>query len=355
MACTPLVGRTLDAVSPRLMTLAGAAIMAAGFWLVSLAQAFWQVAALYCTLIAVGAAFAGLLPAQTVVLRRLPKNAGAILGVMVLGLSLGGGLLALALAPLLETFGWRPTFALAGLVILIVVVPLAWIFLDGKAGRGARGHGAPDASAPAAGDTPLMTTRQTFMSPSFWTVLVGFLSLTLVSSAVQPNVVAVAVDAGLTATQGAYLVSVMGLTAALGAPGIGWVADRIDPRTVFAGVAVALALALAAIVWVPLLFIPAIAVVGFAAGGGQPLLGVLILGRFGPGNFPRVQGLVIPLLLPALTGPALAGWIRDRTGSYDLAFLALIPLMAVSVLVISCAKALGRPRAAAPIAAQPVA
>jgi MFS family permease len=342
---TPVVGRLLDTLSPRLTAIGGALMMGAGLWLASAARSFWLVAVPYATLVAVGAAAAGMLPAQTVALRKFPEKAGRNTGLILLGLSLGGALLPLVLAPAIARFGWRTAMALSGVTIVSVIVPLAWFFLDGQwAPRVAVGTGEGGFPQQA------LTTKAIFSNGDLWRILAGFLPLTFVNAALQPNVVAIGVDSGISPATAAYLVSILAVSAAVGAPIVGSLADRIDLRLVYAGLSAVIASALLVLVATPRLLFPAVAVIGLAGGGGLPLLGVLIVRRFGLVNLPRVQGLIVPLLIPAYAAPALAGWIHDRTGSYSNAFVLLALLLVPGILAICTLNLANRVRTTLPTA-----
>jgi len=62
----------------------------------------------------------------------------------------------------------------------------------------------------------------------------------------------------------------------------------------------------------------------------------LIGAAFGRYRFGRMIGLMNPVMLPIrVLGIPYAGWIFDRTGSYQIAFLTFIGLCAVSILVLA--------------------
>jgi cyanate permease len=76
-------------------------------------------------------------------------------------------------------------------------------------------------------------------------------------------------------------------------------------------------------------------VVGFAGAAVFPLLGVIIMRGFGARAFARVLGALMPVIVIVNAfGPFLTGWVRDVTGSYEVAFASCIALMVVSGLVV---------------------
>jgi MFS family permease len=318
----PLAGRALARRPPRMIVVGGALLMTAGFLVAALAPAFWMVASLYATVIAVGAAFSGLLPAQTVALRRFPDRAGAIGGMLALALSLGSALSPLAIAPALAVFGWRPVFAAAGAVLSAVAIPLAWFCLP----KGA-GPVRPSTTLDVALLDPGLqsnTTKVLLGTPAFWLVLAITLPLITVAIAIPPNIVAIASDAEIGLTKAGYLVSAMAVGSAIGGVILGSLADRIEPKLTFVLVSTLMFGALGMVALSPNhLMTPGLVLFGLASGGIMPLFGVIVLRRFGQRDFPTVQGLITPFFIPAFLGSAVAAWIRDLTGSYALALVVL--------------------------------
>ena len=108
----------------------------------------------------------------------------------------------------------------------------------------------------------------------------------------------------------------------------GSLGDRLDHRILF-WIALAfmsasmVILQLDASIWVLTLGVVAL---GLAGGGLLPLLALIFGARFGVASFGRVMGLVMLSLTLGATGPLLAGWLYDLTGSYDAVFILFLVL-----------------------------
>jgi MFS family permease len=73
------------------------------------------------------------------------------------------------------------------------------------------------------------------------------------------------------------------------------------------------------------------AVGGLALGGFLPVWGALIGVCYGRAAFGRVMGLMAPAMGPLNWAVfPFTGWIRDSTGSYDLAFAAFLVAIALA-------------------------
>jgi MFS family permease len=338
--CAPAVGWLIARYSARPVIVAGAIAMALGFALIANATAFWQIIVLYGTLIGLGVGLAGMLTGQTVAIQCFPAHAGAAGGLMMLGVSLGSGIMPGVIPPVLEAIGWRDTFLALAAVLAFGAVPMA-LFLRVPS----RGAAAPLAEDQTTDGGPASPLR----SSAFWFILLGILPVIIALGAIQSNLVAIGADVGISLSTASYLVTVTAVGAALGGVGVGWLADRFDPRLVYSGVAAAVILPMLALIGQRdfIVFAAALGLFGFACGGAFPLMGVLIVRTFGADRFPQVFGLIAPFLIPAVAGPVASAGIRDATGSYDLAFGMTAALMLPGVFAIWRLAAVRQPAAGA--------
>jgi MFS family permease len=73
-------------------------------------------------------------------------------------------------------------------------------------------------------------------------------------------------------------------------------------------------------------------------GGPIPLLPAIQADYFGTKAFATVRGLMaIGYTIPGVLGPWFAGWICDRTGSYNLAFVIFSILSACAIPIMMMA------------------
>jgi cyanate permease len=80
----------------------------------------------------------------------------------------------------------------------------------------------------------------------------------------------------------------------------------------------------------------ALALQGFASGAFIPMHPYLNSRYFDAAINSQVTGAQMPLFLPlGLAGAPLAGYVYDRTGSYDVVLLALVLVLAVAALLVA--------------------
>jgi MFS family permease len=327
---SPIVGNCLERFPARWSVTLGGAALAAGFLLGSIAHSFWQIIALYASILALGAAFTGLLPAQSVAVRILPHKAGTLSGVITLGISTGGIIMPGILTGPVAAFGWRPAFLITGAIVLVTIVPSAWFLLRDFGERGAAAHGRATASG---NEATQYSTRAILGKLAFWVPLMGVVPAMFVVGTVLTNAVAIAADSGIAIGVAGYLVPAIAAGGAIGSIGLGWLCDRFDYRWVFGLTAAATVLALLLLLGHigPLPMALAFAVVGVVAGGVFPVVGVMVVRGFGPLVFARIMGIMMPPLIIAMAvAPVIAGWVRDSTGSYNAAFAYCAGLMLFS-------------------------
>jgi MFS family permease len=327
---SPIVGNCLERFPARMSVTLGGIALTAGFVLGSMAHAFWQIIALYAGVLSLGAAFTGMLPAQSVAVRLLPHKAGTLSGVITLGISTGGIIMPIVLTGPVAALGWRPAFLITGAIVLVTIVPSAWFLLRDRGEWGVAMHGA--AGAPGNEAAPI-STRAIFGTLAFWVPLMGVVPAMFVVGTVLTHAVAIAADSGIAIGVAGYLVPAIAAGGAVGSVGLGWLCDRMDYRWVFGTTAAATVLALLLLLGHvgPLPMALAFTVVGVVAGGVFPVVGVMVVRSFGPLAFARIMGMMMPPLIIAMAvAPVIAGWVRDRTGSYNADFASCAGLMLLS-------------------------
>jgi MFS family permease len=169
----------------------------------------------------------------------------------------------------------------------------------------------------------------------FWAIVLTFSMIMHCNGAVLTNMVPMARDRGLTAMEGAMVLSLSAGMAVLGKLVFGWIADHIDTR-----IAVWISIAfqfMGAIFFLQedsiLMMRIAGASFGFGMGGVVPLWGSLIGEVFGRENFGTIMGSMSPCMVPiSMTGLPLAAYIFDVTGSYTIAFRMHLVIYVIAAL-----------------------
>ncbi len=336
----PSIGRAVDRGSIRAVLLLGAAALSAGFLALSRVAELWQFYLVFGLLISLGMALLGGIANTALVAAWFVRRRGTALGISQIGVSISGMVMAYVTSWLVVLVGWRGTAVAFGVVPIVVLMPLIWsLVVSRPEDRQLQPDGGP--RRPREPEAPIARTEWTIgralRERSVWIIalVVGlnFAGTSTVILQIYPH----ATDLGYSATQAATVLSVMAGMAALGKPLFGWLADRYDRRGCMWGAIVFQAIGLYGIMNAAthVSLLGSGALFGLGYGGVLPLWGVLLCALYGREEFGRIIGLMGPMMIPFQTlGIPFAGWVFDRTGSYDGAFLTFLGLYAASALML---------------------
>ena len=354
----PFLGQALDRGSIRNIMCLGAILTAIGFFAASQIDALWQFYAVMGTFLAVGVMSVGGIAGTTLVANWFSERRGTALGISGIGISLSGVAMAPLATLLIGAIGWRSTFLVYAAVPLVVVLPLVWLVVVNRPeemGLEPDGAQTPRAAAPSpAVESAVLHTPEhgdlsvrldsgwsiwsALRDRNLWVIAVAIALNSCTNGAMLTHIIPHATDIGFEPLAAAWVLSCIAGFGVVGKVLFGWAVDRIDKRvalwcaTGLQGLGVALILNAEQY---PLLLLSG-SVYGLGMGGMVPLSGALIGAAFGRDRFGRAIGAMNPVMLPIrVLGIPFAGWIYDRTGSYDIAFLTFIGLCSLSILVLA--------------------
>ena len=352
----PLAGRAVGIYPIRNVMLFGAVVLALGFLGVSLAPSWWMVLALYAVAGSMAMA-AYSLSCNALVVNWFSRKRALALGVALFGMSISGAILTPLAGWSIASFGLRPTYQAYACLVLLLTPLIVWLAVTRPSDRGLYPDGDPAPERPeAAGGGaggPLASTRELLGSVPLWLISAACGLVFFGATGLLTHFVAFATeDRGIDPLQATGLVSTLFIGAALGKLLFGWLSDTLSERPAFAiallccGTATAGLLATASY--------PALAasafLYGLGFGGITPLQAALVARGLGLRNFAPAMGLTGPLMLPfQITGPPLAGLIRDLQGSYEPALWIFLGALAASAAAMALLRLPGgEPAAAAP-------
>jgi MFS family permease len=347
----PVGGYLVDRFGPRRMMFIGVGIMGFGFLWMSVVDSLFIFYAVYLLLISVGMSIGIRVPALVAPTNWFVRKRGIALGISTSGVGLGG-LIVPVLGWLIISLGWRPTAAIAGLLIWAVGIPLASVMRhrpeqygllpDGRIAERRREWVERDSkvaevSAPTENDVEAaFSIVGALQTPVFWLLSVVFGLRQLIIGAIGLHQVPFLVGIGISPQMAATVLGMTALTSILGRLGFGWLADRIAKRFVMAitiGLAAIGPLILAYVTeWWHLIFFVVIYGVGW--GGGATLMSVVRAEYFGRRAFGTISGMMdFVQMFGLILGPVFAGFVYDVTESYYLAFMVFAVSGALGALI----------------------
>lgn len=321
------LGALADRRGPKAPLALTCVLAGAGFALVSIVNALWELYLLVGVAAGIGMSGFYVLSIATAV-RWFPAQRGLAVAIVLTGYSLGvmtGGPLA---AVLIGHLGWRVAYAVLGTGLIVVggIASLVVAFPPAAEITGTR-----TASALSG-----MDLREALRDPRLWLFAVSWLLQGSVLMMMSVHVVSYAKDSGLPLEVAAFALTAYGLGSVVGRMISGAAADRAGT---VATMRVCYVIQIAGLA--PLLLVSSpwalLGLVGaFGAGmlGADAVFSKAVADVFGLRAIGAIVG-VLSLIwrLGAALGPAAAGFLRDATGSYAIPFgAAPLVVLASSVL-----------------------
>ncbi len=322
-----LAGVLIDRLGPRQVT-------RVGVWLVGLSlvgmgamSRLWQYY-LLCFTEVLGYVMTGPIPNQVLVANWFQSKRGRAMGYAYLGLGLGGGVSPLLAHWLIEHFAWRRAFEIVGILILMVLVPVAqWITRSTPGELGLVADGSRDPIESMTNGVPSQgEIAKALGTANFWLILAGCTFTIGVIGTITQHLILFLKDQGYSAGMASRVSACVVLSSLPGRVVVGYFSDRYCKKNVMALFYLVLGLA------TPLLFMTTrpvalwgfAIVFGFAMGADYMLIPLVTAECFGLNSLGKLLALIVMgYSVGQWLGPVLAGWIFDTYRTYDLAWLAL--------------------------------
>lgn len=330
---SPIAGKYMDKISLRNMIIFGILCMAVGLTVIAHATEYWMIIAMYATLLPLALVMCGSLSSQTLISRWFVEGRGMALGISSLGSSIGGLLLPAMITALIASFTWNKALLILALAIITILLPLNFLILSREpkpqeASKPSKTQASTDQTAVI---EPKWTTAMMLKEPMFWLPILGFIPIMGAFSGVQFNFGAYMNELRLDQSIAAQLIMSLAVGQVVGKLIMGALGDKFDHRVLYWLLAVSISFAMFMFMGSPSIFelYLGAALLGFAAGGTLPMMPIIYASRFGTRSMGSVLGFVTLFLVVGSFGSLFAGYIYDKTQSYETAFVifALLPII----------------------------
>ncbi len=333
-----LGGRHTDKKGPRAVVSIGAALLTAGFFLASLAESLTTLYISYGVLCGFGIGYANISP-MAAAMRWFPDRRGLVSGILVMGFGLAAFVLGSAASQIIASMGWPTAFRVLGVLSLVLCLLGAQFMKFPPAGWLPSGMDRPTAAAPGAAKRGQdYDWRQMIATATWWWWWVFHLVVLTGGLMVIGHIVPFALESGVQRDSAVFAMGVFAVCNGLGRLLVGAMWDRLGRNRTMALNAAAMLVGLLCLALLvgrmgyPMLLL-AVTLIGCAYGGGIPIASSLISASFGTKNFGVNYGLATtPLMIGALVGPYLGGYLHTTTNNYDTAILISAGLAAVGIL-----------------------
>ena len=344
----PVIGRIFDRLGGRKLIFVGVAVMGVGTAVLMFTNHIVFLIIVFGIIVSIARSAGAMNTMGVLVSRWFQRRRSLAIALISVGGSLGGLLIVPLIAFVIPIIGWRNTWLMMGLMMLVLGLPLIYIFIRNDP----RDMGLlPDGDAPITDDegAPIRTVREgplqaaqwkdAFRSRPMWQLLGSYTVCGITTTMMSAHYVPYAIEEGFSPAVAAGAFGALSLMNLLGVLSIGFLGDRFGRKNLLT-----LVYAVRGLGFVILLLAPGMwGLFGFAIVGGMawlatvPLTTALTADVYGLRNIGVLSGLVF--MAHQIGGAAsiqIAGILRDVTGNYDLPFaLAGVTLAFATVVSFS--------------------
>ena len=326
-----VMGKLNDHFGPRRIMIAGAIIQGAGYALMALIQAPWQLYFFYGVLAAIGCSTHDIVTLSTVA-RWFTDKRSLMSGIVKAGAGAGQFVVPILLTMLLTIWDWRTACLVFGAISTLVLTAIAQFLTR---------HPPATDEQPEHGTSPKSevgySLRQAVGTPNFWILCIGqflvFFCLMVVMIHVAPH----ARDLGFDAIRAAQVLSTIGAASIFGRIIMGGTADRLGGKRSLIIAYVILSASLIWLLfirepWVLFVFAP---VYGFTHGAFFTLISPTVAELFGT----KAHGVIFAIILfhgtiGGAISPFIAGRVFDTLGTYQPVFICLSVIAVIGLVLV---------------------
>lgn len=346
----PVAGWLMDRFGPKLLTLAGLAVIGGSTLAGATVTELWQLNLFWGVLSGVGTGVVAPVLGATVANRWFFERRGLVLGIFGAAASAGQLVSVPALMWLVVAVGWRQGVLYLAIATFAIIIPVLLFMRDDPTRMGLRPYGEPrstaqDSPAPEPGtaladvgedDEPERggVLRRAVRAPEFWLLSGSF----FICGASSNGIIGVhfiphSIDHGIPEVTAAGVLALMGAMNFVGTIASGVLTDRYDPRKLLAVYYFLRGLSLLLLPFVTEFAGLAVFAIFFGLDyiATVPPTVALVADRFGRMNVGTVFGWVFfSHQLGAALASYLGGVARDSLGDYTAAFITagLLAVMA---------------------------
>jgi len=333
----PFMGRLVDRTGGRKAILVSLVVMGVSTILLSRTSSILFLVFMFGIVTSMAASGASMTNTGAILSRWFHRKRATVVGISSAGVSAGGLILVpFAMYLFQATDSWRLVWIVLGSAILLLAVPVAFLFVHGSPARfGLQPDGdeAPSGSGSNAkagykrGPLDTDQWRQSFRSMPMWQMSGSYFVCGATTMLLSVHFVPFAQDQGLSPTIAATIFGVMTGLNVVGAIGAGILADRFGRKNLLALVYLMRGCAYVLLLVVPLFWPGAAAFWAFAALAGfswiatAPLTTSLTADLYGTRALGTIVGVSFVFhQIGGFVSVMLAGFLHDLTGSYTLPF-----------------------------------
>ena len=343
----PLVGGLIDRFGPRRIIVPGVLLLGLGLMLCALIKSLGHFYFLYGVVAGTGVTSVAIVSYTAILAHWFVKKRGVASGIAVSGMGLGTFILVPLSQHFIALWGWRFAFVALGILVLVILLPLNALFLRHKPQElGLYPDGAKDAASANGEGMDVMdsawsetdwTLKRAIRTGRFWALMIFPFCAAIAIYIVIVHSVRFLVDTGIDKMMAAFVFALSGIISSGFRIFWGWLSDRIGREKTYTLGILCTTMGLCSLILLEILggkYFVYCFIVFLGAGWGvtAPMFMAVAADLFQGRNIGLIYGLLEGALgIGAAFGSWVAGFIFDKTQSYQWAFV-----LAIFVSMLSC-------------------
>jgi MFS family permease len=332
----PWTGHLVDRIGARAVTGGGTVLLAVALALTAASRNLWHLTLTYGVLVALALAATGPVIASSVVSRWFDRRRGLAMSILGSATMTGMSLLVPVVTWLILSLGWRRTFLVMAVAVLVLKLPLCLLVVrDSPESIGLRPDGAAGAPAGAAAVAAQRTSAgSAVQTVAFWQLAGSFITCGFSMSLLSSHGIPMLTDHGYTPMFASWTLSVLGASSIVFTLFLGAASDRYGRRPVLATIYAGRALVFAGLFLIrdnPLAILAVAVAGGITMAGTMSMTSALTADIYGRYSVGTVLGLIF---LVHQTGSALGSWLAgalfEGTGGYGTAYAIACALLVLA-------------------------
>ena len=345
----PLWGIMVDRWPARRLSFMGVILYGMGLLFVSQATSLVMFYAGFIIMGAGSSLSISMLP-QTTIARWFKRHLGKASGTLYMGVGVGGTLVPLVVL-MIDGLGWQTALVFLALGAWMMGIPLSSLFRTRPEEHGLLPDGETQTDLKEVGYSTNpdfgVSVKEALKMRAFWHIgIASFFqmgSLSALVTHIMPYFASIGIERSVAATF-TMCFPLASLAARLP---FGWFSDIFKKKYMMAVSLsfVSIGLLLFHLLGHDFLFltVPFIIIGGFGTGGMMPIRTPIIREYFGTKNFGKIYGLSqLSLTFAMLIGSPLAGWVYDKSGTYDPIWLVFCVANMIGVIIMILAPSASR-------------
>jgi nitrate/nitrite transporter NarK len=346
------IGRMIESkMKIKWLFMIGAFLGALGYMSVTLIGAPFHFALTYGLIVGLANTFTGMVPSTTIIARWFKKRLSTAMGIAVAASPLGAAVLPLIIDRIDTTLGWRWSFIILGMLILVLMPVAYFLAVDYPEDRDLHVDGlAEEAKTDKTAKKATRTVKEILTTWQIWAISIAYLIFAMSGWAVLAEIPTFSVyEKGLNTTTAALVLTAVNGLGVLVSLIWGPLGDRTGKRKTVLSVELAM---LAVAILLLSRTNSAVSLMGFGAFfgltymGGYSLFPSIAAETYGREGFGMVNGILAFFGgVGGGLGSLVAASLFDLTGTYNTAWMVFPALLILSIVLVLVLKPVGETKA----------